>query len=182
MKHCQLDVGETFFEEMERKSRESPGEVVMVIPRPDGKLLLSTKDFYLPGVYRLPSGQIKRGENPADALEREVFEETGLLVGAARELDAVHFMIQHEGRRIDYISYLILTTETVDEPSSRDPAERITGFEEVEPCGLQEIARILRHLPGSWHDWGRFRAIAHDCVHRKLCRKQTRNAHEPQSG
>ena len=170
MEHHQFDVSEAFFDEMARKQQESPGEVVMVIRRPTGKVLLLTKEFYPAGVYRLPSGMIKKGERPEDALVRETREETGLAVKVDRRLSVIHFVLRSGFRRTDFLSYVILTDEVAGKPTPEDLQESIAGFREVSPCDLRDVAAQLSNLPEQWRDWGRFRAIVHYSVHHKTCR------------
>lgn len=62
-----------------------------VAPR-DGRLLLSrladTSPVFAPGLWHLPGGGIDPGEQPVEALTRELHEETGLALTTARLLDA----------------------------------------------------------------------------------------------
>jgi len=154
---------------MHRKARETGGEVVMVIRRPGDRVLLVTKGFYPEGVYRLPTGQIEAGESPEAAFEREALEETELSVGQARLLGTIHYTFRSERRRVAYISYVYVTQETRSAPAAVGTEETITGFREVRLDDLHGIAGMLRALPGTWADWGAFRAVAHEFVHRKMC-------------
>ena len=63
-------------------------EVCMVVRRPSGTLLLSTKTFYPPGAHRLPTGGIDAREAFLVAALRETREETGLTVQMQRFLSA----------------------------------------------------------------------------------------------
>ena len=58
-------------------------EVVPVIQRENGHVLAMIKDGYPAEAYRLPSGGIHKGEAILDALLRESYEETGLLMFSA---------------------------------------------------------------------------------------------------
>lgn len=53
------------------------------IKREDGKFLVTKRspinDFW-PNIYDLPGGSVEFGEDPKEALEREIFEETSLKV------------------------------------------------------------------------------------------------------
>ncbi len=55
-----------------------------VVLRDDGKILLlqrsKEKERYAPGVWEFPGGKLEEGQDVSHALEREVTEETGLLV------------------------------------------------------------------------------------------------------
>lgn len=43
----------------------------------DNRVVVIAKHFYPPGLYRAPSGGVKRGEDPEEGMLREVWEETG---------------------------------------------------------------------------------------------------------
>ena len=47
-------------------------------------LLLHIKTYYPEGAYRLPTGGIMQGEGVVDTLGREIYEETGLILGNGR--------------------------------------------------------------------------------------------------
>jgi 8-oxo-dGTP pyrophosphatase MutT (NUDIX family) len=54
-----------------------------IVLNQEGQILLirrSDKDTYNPGLWELPGGKLDEGQDISNALEREVFEETGLLV------------------------------------------------------------------------------------------------------
>lgn len=53
----------------------------------DGRLLILRRSGASEGVVDLPGGRVEFGEGPADALRREVVEETGLVVRARRPID-----------------------------------------------------------------------------------------------
>ncbi len=69
------------------KERRSRPKVVLVnrciILDKEKKFLLikrSSKDYHAPELWEFPGGKLDEGQNLTDALEREVLEETGLLV------------------------------------------------------------------------------------------------------
>src|SRR5262245_32555552 len=69
------------------------GEVCMVIRRPNGKLITAIKTFYPPGAFRLLTGGVQHGEPIADALMREVAEETGLDVIVRQFLAVIEYWL-----------------------------------------------------------------------------------------
>jgi 8-oxo-dGTP pyrophosphatase MutT (NUDIX family) len=69
-----------------------PGLVAVVVDRA-GRILLNHRADT--GAWSLISGILEPGEQPAAALEREVLEETGLTVRAARLLDAFTSPVIH---------------------------------------------------------------------------------------
>jgi 8-oxo-dGTP diphosphatase len=140
------------------------GEAVLAIQRLDGQILLHTKPFYPEGVFRLPSGGIHPHEAVLAGTIRETQEETGLKVNATRFLGMVEYHFQSNQRELPFVSYIWLVRTDRGQPSAQDPNERISGFRYVPPEDLRSIADQLRALPQAWHDWGQFRAPAHDLV------------------
>lgn len=153
------------------------GEVCFVVTRPAGTLLLSTKTFYPPGAYRLPTGGIGRDEGIFDALLRETAEETGLEVRVERFL--AHIAYRPEGRDDPtpfFHTFAFLLRELSGTLAVADPHERIADYREVAVSDLPAVAAALRRvadvesadIDGRWRDWGRFRAVVHDVVHEAL--------------
>lgn len=166
----ELKVGESFFESMRIRAREKdpPEDVVMVVPRPGGNVLLHTKIFYPGGTYRLPTGWIKAGESPDDAFAREFREELGFDGEIDRKLGMINYRFVRDGEPIESQSHVYLARETAIEPHPADEDEEISDFIEVRIGELPEVAKRLRSLRDEWSDWGRFRAVAHDFVAAKL--------------
>lgn len=168
MAELQVQVGPTFFAEMAARVRKSPGEIVMIVRRPGGMVLLMTKYFYPEGIYRLPTGKLKRHELPEEAFGRELFEETGFRADSPELIGVVHYAISNGGEVVDYPSHVYATEEIPGIPESIDGDEGITGFREVTADQLLETAHILETLPEPWRDWGRWRALVHRYVHDQL--------------
>ncbi|PYO20878.1 MAG: hypothetical protein DMD88_10360 [Candidatus Rokuibacteriota bacterium] len=63
-------------------------------------LLIRARDLRYQPVWTLPKGTLDPGESSADAALREVREETGYRCEVVRELDAVTYWFQRDGRRI----------------------------------------------------------------------------------
>ena len=153
------------------------GEVLMVVRRPNGRLLLSIKTFYPRTGWRLPTGGIDPGETIAAALEREVVEETGLEHEVLRFLATIEYRARG-AERAAFHTFCFLIRETGGTLEVRDATERIEGFREIDPDELLTIAATLDaigdaaapEIGGSWAPWGRFRAVAHRAVHRALAR------------
>lgn len=146
------------------------GEVCMVIRRPSGTLLVSTKTFYPPGAYRLPTGGIDVGELIETALAREAHEETGLTVAVRRFLAAISYRTAR-GEPV-FHTFAFLLDELGGTLGSLDPHEEILDYREVDPAELIALADRLAALrsetsekiEGDWADWGRFRAVVHRAV------------------
>lgn len=66
-----------------------------------GKFLLirrSPKDYYAPGVWEFPGGKLDEGQDLSNALEREVLEETGLLVSPTTRIAYTESQIIPRGK------------------------------------------------------------------------------------
>src|SRR5690606_20772000 len=73
--------------ELEKKAesdgidKKIAGAIVVV----NKKILIlkrSEKEDFLPGIHEIPSGAVEEGETLLEGLQREVFEETGLVIQA----------------------------------------------------------------------------------------------------
>lgn len=144
------------------------GEVIMVIVRPNGKVLLHTKDFYPAAVYRLPSGRVLWEEQIEEALHNEVAEETGLDVRVERFLGVIEYEFCCQGKSIPFVSYVFQLQELGGQLCCRDHQERIIGFRDATIGELSPVAKQLEDLVPQWQDWGHFRAIAHRFVKEML--------------
>ncbi len=159
-----LDATPGFVHERQKRAGKKRGEIVLVMPRPNGRVLVHTKQFYPAGAYRLLSGGIEMGERIEDAAQRELREETGLDAALARFLGIVEYEFHSGIALAPWVSHVFMTSETRDEPHAADSSEGIAEFRAVEWGELARIADTLEQLPDPWRDWGRFRAIAHRFV------------------
>ncbi|MDY7041770.1 MAG: NUDIX hydrolase [Chloroflexota bacterium] len=145
------------------------GEVVLAIERPGHCLLLHHKGWYEPGVFRLLSGGINWGEAVETALTRELGEETGLSLGTTRFLGVLDCHICYACHGVSFVSYIFHLSSTGGVLRLPQTTEDITEFRDVPVADLPSVAEDLRHVPPPRTGWGRWRAIAHDFVHEKLC-------------
>lgn len=171
-RHLDLTIASVVMLDMTLKMRQKKrrGEVVMLIPNEQGYFWLHTKSFYPQGVYRLMTGGLEPGEKPADALYREVVEETGFKVKIDRCLAVITYNLQAKKVNLPFVSYVFLTTSTQGQPHPTDPGEDIAHFRAVSIAGLPEVAQHLRSISGHFADWGIFRAVAHEVAFEQLSR------------
>jgi 8-oxo-dGTP pyrophosphatase MutT (NUDIX family) len=137
------------------------GEIILVVPRGDGQILLHTKPHYPEGVYRLPTGGIHKGEAADDAARRESYEEIGFNPKALRLLGVLENIFWIGDERLTYPSYLFRTKEYRRAPQPTDPDEPISGFMDADALELRVMAHYLSSLPAQWREWGMFRATSH---------------------
>lgn len=165
----EMQADEYLFASRLYRSRDRRGEVVLAIQRPGGCVLLHTKGWYEPGVYRLLTGGIDLDEAVETTLARELEEETGLGLHTTRFLGVLDCRIHHDSRMIPFVSYVFHLSRTEGVLRLPHTAEDISEFRDAPIADLPSVAEDLRHVPPPRTGWGRWRAVAHDFVHDMLC-------------
>lgn len=172
VEHARLEVGDYFFETARTPVNTTRrAEILAVVVRPDGQVLVHTKRFYPRGTYRLLSGGIRPGEPVETALAREIHEETGQDILRRCLIGVLTYEIVHRGERIDFASYVYRVDIASADVTVTDEEEEISDLRWVSFAALEGIRDRLRQVPGDWKDWGTFRALGHDFVlrHRARC-------------
>lgn len=150
----------TFRSWVEKLTRRR-GEIILVVPRGQGKVLLHTKPHYPEDIFRLPTGGIHPEEAALDAARREGFEEIGFKPKELQLLGVLENVFWLKQDKYVYPSFVFQTEEYRKKPKPTDPDEAISGFRDADALELQTTAVLLASLPGGWNDWGRFRAAPH---------------------
>ena len=170
--HAELNIGDEYFRSLQyvRKfKRNRRGEVVLAIRNRQGRVLLHTKPFYPPEIYRLPTGGIQEGEAVIACVQREIKEETSFSPRFMHLAAIILYTIKNKRTRLPLNSYLFEIEPDGEHPVVQDDAESISGFEWA-PFGY--LPRIIAQLealsPERWHDWGSFRSIAHRVLSRNF--------------
>ena len=153
-------------------------EVLAVIMFPDGKILVSTKEVYPEGVYRLTTGGMESGETPEESLKREIYEETGITEFESTKLAEIYYDINGPDGQFNFETHIFLVKVEDQEIKVMDPNEKLSGFKKINIEELKKYTEKFLTLEGvlkkvgvfevSWLDWRRFRAIAHDIVIKEL--------------
>lgn len=148
---------------------------------PADGVLLHIKTVYPENAYRLPTGGIQQGEAVLDTLTREIYEETGLVVGTEadhvqlqRFLGITSYEMYHveEARTHRFATYHFLVQKPLDailDPQDED--EMLLDWRWVTPSQLNEVANVLEKVgerSSHWADWGKFRAISQRFVAAQL--------------
>jgi ADP-ribose pyrophosphatase YjhB (NUDIX family) len=141
-------------------------EVAMVIQRTPGWVLLQTKLHYPPGLFRVPTGVIRKEETPDETMLRELREEANLTPGRHRRLFRLHYAV--EGQRKDFFTEAFLIEAPQGELMPLDRTEAIIGWREAQVSELVEVARELRRLEPPRDGWGLFRSAVHQLRGRVL--------------
>ncbi len=157
-----IPTSRAYFDEWVYKlAKNRRAEVAMVVLNPAGQVLTHTKSFYPAGAFRIPTGGIGHEERVLDALQREVWEETGLEAEVQRLLAVIEYRFTDGAREVRFATYLFMLQADGHAPCVHDANERITEFRHVDVAALHRIAVQLEGLSGDWNEWGRFRAVAH---------------------
>lgn len=148
---------------------------------PADGVLLHIKTIYPENAYRLPTGGIQQGESVLDTLTREIYEETGLIVGdqpnqvqVQRFLGITSYEMYHveEARTHRFATYHFLVQKPIDAVlDPQDEEEMLLDWRWVKPSQLHEVADVLAKVGDRadyWADWGKFRAISQRFVARRL--------------
>lgn len=159
--HVVADLPEIGGPERERLST-LPGEIVLILKRSDGRIWLQTKSFYPSGVFRLATGKLNESEPPEQGCYRELHEEAGIADRTPDFLGSIEYTDRHV--RFRFVSYLYVVPNVDHTPQPIDESEGITDWKAVDRDGLIAVANTLRSLPGTWANWGQFRAAVHDTV------------------
>lgn len=144
-----------------KKLTKRRGEIILVVPRGDSKIVLHTKPHYPANCYRLPTGGIRPDEPAVDAAKREGYEELGFKLQDPRLLGVLDNVFWWDGASFSYPSFVFQTQEFTGDLVPTDPDELISGFRDVTTIELEDAAQALIRLPLGWREWGIFRAAAH---------------------
>jgi len=151
------------------------GEILLVLARPSGEVLMHTKHFYPQDVYRLPTGGIDWNEPVVEAWHRELWEETQLKCTSERLLGVIGYEFvcreKDDADNVPFVTFVFQQSDVTGVPIPEDESEQISDFRWMPLAGLKDAAANLSGLDRigpDKGDWGRFRAVAHHFVHDAL--------------
>jgi len=117
--------------------------VLGVIARPDGKFLITKRVMtksWAPGWWEVSGGAVQAGEESADAVKREVFEETGLDVTDARGGYLFSYKRENPGEGDNYFVDIYRFIMDFEESDVKLQEEETDGFMLASPEQIREFA------------------------------------------
>ena len=143
---CHSDINDSYIEDSDREIA-CVGAVVF-----DARSRLLVVQRGTPpaiGEWSIPGGRIEPGETVADALVREVYEETGLVVTAGRELGTVRRRAPITGVYLIHDLLAYLTADSRTDPVAGDDALSARWVTRAELASLSTVAGLVEALT-SW--------------------------------
>ena len=122
----------------------------------EGKVLLSRrkKGTHLAGLWEFPGGKVDAGEDPRDALTRELEEELGITTSVGEILDVTFHRYDDADKAVLLLFFEAVRKEGSPDPQAIDVAE-VAWFEEsaLDPASfppadvpvLVKVRRLLGH-------------------------------------
>jgi 8-oxo-dGTP diphosphatase len=121
----------------------------------DGRVLLTQRKAgaHLAGLWEFPGGKVEAGEDPRDALRRELVEELGIDVRVGDVVDVAFHRYDDVGKAVLLLFYEAARTATSGGPEARDVAAfRWSDLTSLDPANfppadvsvLHKVAARLR--------------------------------------
>ena len=143
--------------------RNNQREVVFLLQNKEGKILLITKRYYPPGLFRLPSGQPHPGETISQAFEREVYEEIGFKPKKYDLSAVVETRFTTGFKTKNFISYIFSADFPLIKIDLEHTDKEISNYKFVPKEELNKYLANMLSLPSSykkWLPWANFRSLA----------------------
>jgi 8-oxo-dGTP diphosphatase len=109
---------------------------------------------HLAGMWEFPGGKVEAGEDPKEALVRELHEELGIDVAVGDVLDVTFH--RYEDKAVLLLFYEVTRTPGSSAPSARDVAafswEGASGLDPARfpPADVAILAKVGRRLAGNY--------------------------------
>ena len=71
-----------------------------------GKVIVISKPWYPPGLYRAPSGGVRPGESLEDVAIREAYEETGVKIKLQKYVLRIEVTFSHNQKKVIWTSHI----------------------------------------------------------------------------
>lgn len=120
----------------------------------DGKVLLVKRGTPpAQGLWAIPGGRLELGETLQQAAEREILEETGIVIHAAKPIYTFDVIERDEAGKVQF-HYVIIDLEAEyirGEPRANDDAHEATWISSNELSSLQVSEKTTRLLTEVFH-------------------------------
>ena len=130
----------------DRSSLQPGGAAAAIIVLDDGRYLLQLRDnkegIFFPGHWGLFGGGVDKGEQPIDALRRELQEELGLASAELRRLTRFEFDLAPMGMASFYREFF-----EVHLPAAAVPSLRLGEGTVFEAFGREQVLTLRRLTP-----------------------------------
>lgn len=73
----------------------------------------SASESFMPGMWELPGGGSEWGEDPKDALKREIMEECGIEIAVHHPLTTAHYVMKEDGKEIHRVEIIFACTTII---------------------------------------------------------------------
>lgn len=118
--------------------------VLGVVVRPDGKFLITQRVMtksWAPGWWEVSGGGVMAGEDSADAVRREVLEETGLDVTGVKGGYLFSYHRENPGEGDNYFVDIYRFVMDFDESDVKIQKEEAAGFKLATAEEIKELAK-----------------------------------------
>jgi ADP-ribose pyrophosphatase YjhB (NUDIX family) len=123
---------------------QDPKVAASVLVEQEGKILLVKRVMMpLQGTWTLPAGFVEAAEDPREAAEREVFEETGLEVKIGELFDVIYGREHERGASIVIVYHAHVLGGTLQ---AQDDAEEACFFGpgDIPELGFEATKKVVR--------------------------------------
>ncbi len=119
-------------------------DITLYIKKGDGYIFIA-KPFYPPGLYRAPSGGVRRGEDFESGAKREALEETGVDIELGKYILRINVRFQSLEKSIDWTSHIFTAQYRSGEIEPLDKEE----IREAKVIHLHEIPKLQEMMVNS---------------------------------
>jgi 8-oxo-dGTP diphosphatase len=148
-----------FYRTKDLVATDRMGEVVFAVERPNGKFITVRSKEYPEGIFRVPTGGIKHGEDIVGAVKREVSEELGLVAEIVRFIGVYRIELKRGKDRVYFYSFFFHLKEISGNLLADASDDEVDEVMEADANDLENLSERLKSIDKDWKDWGLFRYL-----------------------